>query len=223
LQEEEQIATPALLKLTQRPDEAIAMIKKSLRPLKLSKKDLDSWVKALGNDDEASAVAAFEYLEYFDPRLADSLENLMDTVNQAPQRQRLVEILSGTPLGYYEEKTVTLHQFTGDDKSKYFNFSCDRGTSWAEPDVAKLNRQYGNPKKKWTRAVRCIALLEHLATPDARAILEDLASGDINAQPTQAARDALDRLAGKAVVKDVPAALLLRSKVKRKSTADETF
>jgi hypothetical protein len=46
----------------------------------------------------------------------------------------------------------------------------------------------------WVRAVRAIALLEHIGTSEARAILERLASGEAEALPTEQARAALARL-----------------------------
>ena len=56
----------------------------------------------------------------------------------------------------------------------------------------------GNPKKKWTRAVRAIVLLEHIGTPDAVAVLKELATGHADAQPTKAAKEAVARLSGTA-------------------------
>jgi hypothetical protein len=46
----------------------------------------------------------------------------------------------------------------------------------------------------WVRAVRAVTLLEHLATPEARAQLQALAAGESDALPTSAARAALERL-----------------------------
>jgi RNA polymerase sigma factor (sigma-70 family) len=50
------------------------------------------------------------------------------------------------------------------------------------------------PSGAWLRAVRAIALLESIGTPEARAILETLAAGEAEALPTQEARAALQRL-----------------------------
>jgi hypothetical protein len=70
--------------------------------------------------------------------------------------------------------------------------------SWrAEHKVGRINQPEGarTPKKKWTRAVRAIALLEHIGTPGAVAILKDMATGHPDAQTTRVARDCLERLA----------------------------
>jgi hypothetical protein len=50
------------------------------------------------------------------------------------------------------------------------------------------------PPAQWIRAVRAVTLLEHLATPEARAMIEAMANGEADALPTIAAKEALGRL-----------------------------
>ena len=79
-----------------------------------------------------------------------------------------------------------------------FNFFApNEGSWWAESRVDRINplQPWLTHKKKWTRAVRAIVLLEHFGTPDAVAILKEMATGHPEAQPTRVARDALARLA----------------------------
>jgi hypothetical protein len=86
---------------------------------------------------------------------------------------------------------VTLRK-TGDDS---YNFSSGNGSWWAEHKIERLKNQgWGNPKKKWTRALRAISLLEFFGTPEAIAILEDMATGHRDAHPTIVAKESLDRL-----------------------------
>jgi hypothetical protein len=54
-----------------------------------------------------------------------------------------------------------------------------------------------NTKKKWTRAVRAIVLLEHIGTPDATAIIKDMATGHPDAYPSKVAKEALKTLASR--------------------------
>jgi hypothetical protein len=54
-----------------------------------------------------------------------------------------------------------------------------------------------NREKKWTRAVRAIVLLEHIGTPDATAILKDMATGHPDAYPSKVAKEALKNLASR--------------------------
>jgi hypothetical protein len=71
-----------------------------------------------------------------------------------------------------------------------------RGSRWVEARVDRLNdRDLGYPPKKWTRAVRAVALLERIATPDAVSLLKAMSTGHPDAQPTTAA-EALTRIEG---------------------------
>jgi hypothetical protein len=86
-----------------------------------------------------------------------------------------------------------LRQLAKDDG---YNFHA-QGSWWAEHRIERLNMNgnWGNPKKKWTRAVRAIALLEQVNSPDAVALLRALAEGHPDAQPTKEAKAALNRFA----------------------------
>ncbi len=54
------------------------------------------------------------------------------------------------------------------------------------------------PSAPWLRAVRAIAVLEHVGTPEARAALVEIAGGEPDALPTREARAALGRLNARA-------------------------
>ncbi|MHC5538856.1 hypothetical protein ACYOEI_11605 [Singulisphaera rosea] len=187
-------ATTALLELADHPAESVAFLKTKLKPLKLDPDQLKTLLAELGSRKPEVWQPAFEELEYFDPRLAIGLEALMADMRETPGRQRMVEVLSGRKAGSLEEKKVELRK-TGNGS---FNFTSG-GAWWAEVQIARLNSSPGgNLKKKWTRAVRAIAFLEHVGTPDATAILKRMAFGHEEAQPTREARKALKRLADKA-------------------------
>ena len=62
----------------------------------------------------------------------------------------------------------------------------------AERLLAKLNPT-GSPAQR--RMLRAVEVLEHIATPEARAVLESLAKGAPEALLTREAKAALDRLA----------------------------
>jgi hypothetical protein len=181
-------ASRALLNLAAKPNAVVAFLKGKLRPLKIDAEAVKALLLKLGSDDESVWKAAFEQLEYFDPRLAISLETLMNDVTDSPARQRMVELLSGRPAGSLQGKQVRLVR-TGEDA---FNFIEGRVSWWAEHQVARLGElAWNNKKSKWTQAVRAIVLLQHIGTPDALAILKDIASGHPDAQPTKVAKEAL--------------------------------
>jgi len=50
------------------------------------------------------------------------------------------------------------------------------------------------PPPAWLRAGRAVAILENIATPEARQLLESVAGGEPDALPTKEAKAALDRL-----------------------------
>ncbi len=194
LEKTEAVASRALLKMADRPKETLAFLKTNLKPLKISADRVQTLLVNLGSDQEETWKAAFAELEYFDPRLAIDLETLMNDVVTSPTRQRLVEILSQRPMGSLENKDVSIRRLGGG--SEGFNFFDGRGSWWAEHRVDRINLG-GNMKRKWTQAVRAIILLEHIGSPDAVAILRDMAGGHPDAQPTKLAVEALDRLSGK--------------------------
>jgi hypothetical protein len=192
LEKGEEEATRALLNMADHRREAVAFLKEKLQPLVLTPgrlKDLLAW---LGSDDNDVWMTAFEELEYFDPRLAVGLELLIEKTTEYPVRSRLVEVLSGRPAGSLAGKKVGILGVGNGG----FNFLMEPGgTWWAEHQLELVNSTPArNPKRKWTRAVRAIALLEHIGTPEAAAILKAMATGNPEAQPTRAAKDALRRL-----------------------------
>jgi hypothetical protein len=196
LEKPETEATRALLNMADRREETVDFLKAKMKPLKISAAEVRALLLKLGNDNEKVWKPAFEELEYFDPRLAIDLETLMNRYKEAPGRQRMVEVMSGREAGELAGKTVILRGVRGEG----FNFFAQPnfGSWWAEHKVERINNPegWGNPKKKWTRAVRAIVLLEHLGTPGAVAVLKDMATGHPDAQPTRVARDALVRVGG---------------------------
>lgn len=192
LEKPEVEASRALLNLTDRREEAVAFLRAKMRPLKITAGEVRALLLKLGNENEKVWKPAAEELEYFDPRLAIGLETLMERYKESPGRQRMVEVLSGRPDGSLAGKEVILRKH-GD----YFNFfSQNVGSWWAEDKVERINSPegWGNMRKKWTRAVRAIVLLEHFNTPEAVAIVKEMATGHPDAHPTRVAKDALKRL-----------------------------
>lgn len=191
LEKSEPESTRAILLLSRDPVATIALLRGQLKPLKLDGDRMKDILVQLASEDEKTWKAAFEELEYFDPRLALDLPTLMNVVQASPVRQRITEVMSGRQAGSLADKEITLRP-VGDDG---YNFFDGRGSWWAEHKVERLQGQgWGNPKKKWTRAMRAITILEFFGTPEAIAILEDMATGHPEAQPTVAAKDCLARL-----------------------------
>jgi hypothetical protein len=202
LEKDETAATRALLNLADRRDETVTFLKAKMKPLKISAAGVRALLLRLGSGDVRVWKSTREELEYFDPRLAIDLEALMDHYKEAPGRQRMVEVLSSRPAGELAGKEVILTRLvervepTGPVEGFNFLARPNFGSWRAEHKVDRINQPEGarTPKKKWTRAVRALVLLEHIGTPDAVAILKDMATGHPDAQPTKVARDSLERL-----------------------------
>ena len=199
LEKDEPEATRAVLKLAASPKETTAFLKAKMTPLTVDAARIQFLLTMLGDEKDEVWKPAFEELEYFDPRLAIGLEELMTLAPAMPTRQRMVEVLSGRPAGSLAGKAVDLRKF-GQPEAPSFNFLSQPGGSWwAEIKVERLvGSGRGNPKKKWLRAVRAIAILESFGTPEAAEIIKAMATGHPDAQPTRFAKETLERIGVKA-------------------------
>jgi hypothetical protein len=182
-------ATTAVLKLFKQPAHAVPFLREKLRPLKLSAARCRQLLKHLGSNDEKTWKAAWDELDYLDPRLAIDLPTLMNEVTANPARTRMVELCSGRKADSLLGEDVRLSR-VGDDG---YNFR-SKGAWWAEHRIDRIGKSYWNLKRAWTRAARAIALLEQIGTAEAKTILEQMATGHADAFPTKAAKESLKRL-----------------------------
>ncbi len=193
LENDETQAARAVLELADQREQAVDVLKSKLKPLAITSGQVKALLFKLGSDNGQVWKPAFEELEYFDPRLAIEITDLMDRVTEAPARQRMVEVLSGRVAGSLKDQKIELHAARNND---YYYFVCGPGSWMAEHKVAHLNAdRWATYKKKWVRAVRAILVLEQIGTPDAFAVIKDMTTGHPDAQPTRAAQQALMRLA----------------------------
>ncbi len=205
LSADEGTANRALLKFVTRPDEAIEFLKERLPPLRLTRDRARELLTDLGSDDVRKVRAAYTTFTYLDPRLALKKDELDKALKQRPLSQRLAEVVCDLPLGHVTEANwipycpnptwYCFQDFIQTEARNWFvpvtvadiNRPGPEGMPWTE--LAKQRR-----KSSWVRAVRAIAILEHIGTPRAKAVLTELATGHPDAIPTQAAKSACDRL-----------------------------
>ena len=198
LLKDEPVSTRAILAMSKYPAGTTDFLRLKLRPLTLSEERLHVLIAQLGGQDDDDWQHAYRELEYFDPRLAMGLQDLMnlEPVQLHPTRHRLVDVLSGCSLGEstLEYETITLRS-TREGCNFFGSKEGSCGCSWwAEARIERLNTMYINPKKDWTRIVRALALLESFGTSDGKAAIEEMASGHPEAQPTRIAASILTRL-----------------------------
>ena len=106
----------------------------------------------------------------------------------------MVEIMSGLPAGSLKTQEVNLIPARGDF---HFRSKSDQGIweGWAAHRVDRIaSSSWDHTKKKWTRAVRVMVLLEYLGNPGAKDILKDMNTGHPDAYPTKVAKEALKGL-----------------------------
>ena len=108
LEEGEVEAPRALLELYDHAKEAVPFLKLKMKPLKITSGQAKALLLKLNSGDEHLWKTAFEELEYFDPRLAIELPEMMERVTESPGRQRLVEVLSERKPGSLAAKEIKL-------------------------------------------------------------------------------------------------------------------
>lgn len=204
LVEGEPVATRAVLTMAKTPEETTVFLAGRVRPLTLSKERLEALLVQLGSEEKEQWQAAYQELAYFDPRLTMGLEELMGlkAVKGHPARHRLVDVLSDRPLNW-EFSAVNMYQVinlrpVGDGGYNFTGISKQYPTGvswWAEHKVEQLNGgNIAKTKREWTRVVRALALLESFGTEEAVAVIDAVAGGHPEAQPTKVANEMLARL-----------------------------
>lgn len=190
LKKDDPAASRAVIGLYKQPEHAVPYLKAKLLPLKLDADRCTKLLADLGSEDEKTWKAAWEELDYLDPRLAIDLQTLMNDVTANPARTRMVELFSERQADSLVGKKVFI-RVVGNEG---YNFSDGRGSWWAEHKVERIGALIWTPKIAWVRANRGVAILEQIGTPEAAKVLEAMATGHEDAAPTKAAKEALERL-----------------------------
>jgi hypothetical protein len=174
----------------ERLKEQVAELEKELSESESAKKALEEKVTALvaqmrdAKDPKARKEAEFKLAELLrkadDPvllRLAELLRKADDPAIPLDYHVRLLKLRSAR-LGY----VISSLSLGSQDKD-----AADRkeGSEIVNDTL---------PPPAWLRAARAIAVLENIATPEARQLLESLAAGERDALPTREAKAALERL-----------------------------
>ncbi len=198
LLENEPISTRAILTLAKYPTETTYFLETHLKPLTLSREHAVELIDQLGSDNEQEWRSALRELEYFDPRLAFGLEELLslESAQRFPARHRLVDVLSGRSVDELYSAYNEKHKYIklNNIGAEGFNFCGSEkedtcGSSWwAEHRIDRLNvLPWGTKKREWTRIVRLLALLESIGTTDAEEIIDRIATGHPDAHPSKVA------------------------------------
>ncbi|HZZ77899.1 MAG TPA: hypothetical protein VFE62_05250 [Gemmataceae bacterium] len=194
---DEAMATRALLALTATPKETTAYLKEHLKPVKADAKRVAQLVKQLDSSNFALRNRAMNELEYYGKYIKADLETALKADPSAEAKSRVQELIAKMPKEKKDEaapppplkgRSVSVQNINGQIRIIIDGQVFDPSKAATPPPPPP------GPPAGWVRAVRAVTLLEHLATPEARAQLQAIADGAPDALPTVAARAALERL-----------------------------
>ena len=192
-------ATRALLALAATPKETTAFLQQQLKPVKADAKRVAQLVKALENQNFVIRTQAMAELEYFGKYIKADLEEAHKKNSDAETKMRLKQLLDKMPKDKKAEPPMPMPKLGGGKSISVSNINGQititvDGVPLDLNKVAVPPTPPPGPPAGWVRAVRAVTILEHLATPEAQQILQAIASGESDALPTVAAREALERL-----------------------------
>lgn len=198
-------ATAAALTLATLPkDEVVAFLGKSLRAVKADKKLLNRLLNDLGDKEPSLYEPAQEELAYLGRYIKEELKAEAKDAGNPLVKERAAKLVADLEAREQAEKKVEEVKKEEEQPAPGVG---GRGASVAirngqvfingkavstEAKTVVIERP--GPPAGWVRAARSIAVLEHINTPEAVKVLEQMALGEDSAPPTKQAQDALARL-----------------------------
>ena len=188
-------ATRAILAMSKKPAESLAYLKENLPVVTADPKRVAKLIADLDSNQFPVRQKAAEELEYLGKFIKDDLEKALAAAAGIETKQRLQQLVDKLPKKVEEPKpaqaqrggaNVAVIVVNGQQRILVNGVPVDGA---GKPPAAAVG-----PSMYWVRAVRAIALLEHLGTPEAKQLLEQLAGGEAEALPTETAKAALGRL-----------------------------
>lgn len=183
----------AILTLSKTPKEAVAFLRDNLLPVKADPKVVEQLVQQLNSDKFETRQRATEELEYLGKYIKDDLTKALAAAQGVEPKQRLQQLLDRLPDPAKDKAMPNLGNARSISTS-IVNGQVRVVVDGVPLDLTPKAATPVGPPMFWVRAARAGALLEHLGEPGAKPLLESLAGGEEDALPTQAARQALERL-----------------------------
>ncbi len=189
----------AIFHLIEHPG-ADAFLDEKIRPLNVSKEQITQWFKDLNSDYEDVRNTAYWELDYYDPRLALSLGELVELATSDFAKRSLLSLLLGNFYGTYEVPVfakITLKAAGAkgntqtielDWKRKARPDRNDKETYSAAFDVGSIREM---EPLEWRTEARAAMILGCIGTRAAHNTLARLAVGHPDALPVRTARGLL--------------------------------
>ncbi len=182
----------ALLTLGKSPQETLAFLKDNLVPVKADPKRVAKLVADLDSNVFDTREKAAAELEYLGKYIKPDLEKALAAASGVETKQKLQQLLDKMPQPVKEPMPLPAQN------GRATSVSIVNGKVFINGvpvDGPKPGPVAVGPPMTWVRAVRAIAILEFIGNSEAKQVLENLASGEADALPTQQAKAALERLA----------------------------
>ncbi len=180
----------AVLALVDHP-QAAAFLDEKVRPLKVSKDQIEQWMKELNSDDEKVRNRAREELKYYDPRLHLSVDEQIALATTHFARTSLVFFWRGWELGPLRSgETSSLTIQSNQNDGIYLQFRTEIKTpretgsssSGFPVDTIRQHESQG-----WNATALAAIVLDRIGSRSAVGSLEKLANGHPEALPTRTA------------------------------------
>jgi hypothetical protein len=190
---DEGTAARAILGLAAMPKETVPLLEKRLRPVKVDAKRIARLIELLDSEKFSEREAATRELEYLGTFIKKDLEKALEGKPAPEVKKRLQQLLARMPGPRPAPKApnlrggrISITNINGEVRIMVNGKVIDLTPQVLPPPPG--------PSRYTVRAVRAVAVLEHLGSAEAQAILRTLAGGESEALPTKAASEALKRL-----------------------------
>ncbi len=181
----------AVLALVDHPQSA-AFLGEKIRPLSVSKEQIEQWLKELNSDEEKNRDRAFAELQYYDPRLMLSLAEQIELATTNPARRKLIDLWVhstwSTNFPANSEIAYVVARSGKDWTDVDCRWECREGDTTVKRSMnhrVVTIRNYESPE--WTANALAAVVLERIGSRSAMMTLDKLATGHPDALPTRTA------------------------------------
>ncbi len=200
LSQDETTAARAVLALSATPKETVEFLREKMHSLKADKGQLLGLVKQLGDRDYHVREAAQKELVSYGRTIRVELEEARTAATSLnlEAQDRVRRVLSRIRIAEEDEKALTEgNPLMKPGVQPYINYVGNQPRVFVagkQLDLTPRLIAVAGPPPMYLRAARAIAVLEHIASPEAVQVLEAVAQGESGIPPTRQAQDALARL-----------------------------
>lgn len=187
-------ASRALLALASQPTEAVELLNKRLKAVKVDTKQVTKWIEQLGDESFSVREDAARELAYLSVFVRSHLEKAVESAKDAEVKKRLDVLLNQLPDTKKKEMQPPLR---GNVSISNVNGKLTIKIDGKELNLNPPPAEAPKPNLSLLQVTRSIALLEHIGTPAARKVLKRLADGEADSTVTKEAKAALARLGEK--------------------------